>query len=278
MNIICKNANCQKPHNGSFGSGQFCSRSCANSRGPMSDEDKEFRRQWAKNNPKGWVLDRSKSGTQKGDKIANRNTKQCKAPNCSNIFETTLARNRIYCSERCRQKNSGGIRSRSYSRGKTGWYKGIYCQSTYELAYLIYCLDNNIEIIRNLESWTYYDPKREKYFKYYPDFLVNGKLVEIKGRKTYVDEIKLSSVNQPIEILYQEDLQYIFDYVQSKTGLSKSKFYYLYEDKEKYTKTCEECLQKYLTHKDNQKFCSQRYAMLANRRLRNFNIGSSSRT
>ena len=27
-------------------------------------------------------------------------------------------------------------------KGKKGWYKGFFCSSTYELAYVIFCLDH----------------------------------------------------------------------------------------------------------------------------------------
>ena len=40
-------------------------------------------------------------------------------------------------------------------RGKKGYYKNIYCSSTYELAFLIYCLDHNINISRYAGYYTY---------------------------------------------------------------------------------------------------------------------------
>ena len=44
--------------------------------------------------------------------------------------------------------NNGGYRQGS-GRGKKGWYKGFFCDSSWELAYVIYCLDHNIDIKRN---------------------------------------------------------------------------------------------------------------------------------
>jgi hypothetical protein len=69
------------------------------------------------------------------------------------------------------QKNNGGYREGS-SRGKKGWYKGYYCDSSWELAFLIYHLENNIDIQR-------YSGYREYEFngklkKYFPDFIVNN--------------------------------------------------------------------------------------------------------
>ena len=40
-------------------------------------------------------------------------------------------------------------------RGRKGYYKGFYCASTYELAYVIYCLDHNIQIERCKEYFEY---------------------------------------------------------------------------------------------------------------------------
>ena len=41
----------------------------------------------------------------------------------------------------------GGYRPGS-GRAKTGYYKGIYCGSTYELAWVIYQIDNNKDFSR----------------------------------------------------------------------------------------------------------------------------------
>lgn len=48
---ICPKCNEKHTKNGTF-----CSRSCANSRGKMSDETKEKIRTWAKNNPRGYAV------------------------------------------------------------------------------------------------------------------------------------------------------------------------------------------------------------------------------
>ena len=73
----------------------------------------------------------------------------------------------------CWKKCSGGLRKGS-SRGKHGWYKGFWCDSSYELAYLIYNLEHNIEIERNKKGFEYLY-KDEKHI-FYPDFRVDSKL------------------------------------------------------------------------------------------------------
>ena len=261
MNYICENQKCQKPHDGTFGSGRFCSKSCSKSH-PKSEETKERLRQWAKKNPKGFVADPSKSG----DTTVPRITRICKAPNCNNIFETTQSRNKIYCSPKCSRNNSGGLRQGS-GVGKSGYYKGFFLRSTYELAYLIYCLEYNIDIKPCKEVFEYIDPKTNKTRKYYPDFIINDTIIEIKGYKSEIDLIKANSVNKPYQILYKNDLNDVFNYVEIKTGLKIENLYQLYEDKEKYTKICNWCDQEYLTIKENQQFCSKRCSMLNNRQL-----------
>ena len=116
-------------------------------------------------------------------------------------------------------------------KGKKGWYKSFFCSSTYELAYVIYCLDHNIDIKRNTEYFTYeYEGKQHRY---YPDFIVNGELIEIKGYHTNLVDIKLKSVNKPIKILYYDNMKYIFDYIYEKYGYKitkwSNKLYEMYE-------------------------------------------------
>jgi hypothetical protein len=123
-------------------------------------------------------------------------------------------------SEKCKGK-TGGYRQGS-GRGKKGWYKGFFCDSSYELAYVIYCIDHGIPIVRNTEYRTYVHNGEIK--NYLPDFIVNRKLVEIKGYRTDQWEAKLNS-NPDITVLYENDLIYIFEYVKSVYGKGFIKLY-----------------------------------------------------
>lgn len=111
--------------------------------------------------------------------------------------------------------NSGGLRVGS-GRGKKGWYKGFFCDSTYELVYIIYNIDNNIDFKRCNRIYTYtgFDGKTHKY---YPDFeLIDGSLVEIKGYYSPTVDLKIASVtDRPIKVLYEKDLEYAFNWVKS---------------------------------------------------------------
>ena len=110
-------------------------------------------------------------------------------------------------------KKSGGYRLGS-GRGKKGWYNGYYCDSTYELVYVIYNLDHQIKFQRCTRKYPYIYNGVEH--NYYPDFeLFNGELVEIKGYCTEQTQEKILAVSdKKITILTKEKLKYAFDYVK----------------------------------------------------------------
>ena len=116
-------------------------------------------------------------------------------------------------------------------KGKHGYYKGIYCDSTYELAYLIYCLDHNIDIKRCDESFEY-ELNGTKHM-YHPDFIVDGTIIEIKNYYREVNDIKLNAVNKPSKILYFNDLIPCFEYVSKTYNKyykgTRNNFYELYD-------------------------------------------------
>ena len=108
----------------------------------------------------------------------------------------------------------GGLRKNS-GIGKKGWYKGIHCDSTYELVYVIYNLDHNIPFKRCTRVYEY-EYKGKKH-KYYPDFeLEDGTIIEIKGYMNGQTYAKISSVHdKSIKILQEKDLEYAFKYVKN---------------------------------------------------------------
>jgi hypothetical protein len=110
--------------------------------------------------------------------------------------------------------NVGGLRHAS-GRGKKGWYKGYFCDSTYELVYIIYNLDNKIEFFPCKRIYSYIGLDN-KIHRYYPDFeLLDGSIVEIKGYHTQTVDLKAASVtDRPIQVLYEKDLKYAFDWVK----------------------------------------------------------------
>lgn len=126
-----------------------------------------------------------------------------------------------------KSRKCGGYRQGS-GRGKKGWYKGIFCDSSYELAYLIYCLDHNIKIQRNTEKFEYIF-NNEKHL-YLPDFIVEGEFVEIKGYYTEQVKAKIEQFPFEIKVLFEKDLKPVFTYVKEKYGKD---FIKLYEKRDK---------------------------------------------
>jgi uncharacterized C2H2 Zn-finger protein len=118
---------------------------------------------------------------------------------------------------------AGGPRKGS-GRGKKGWYKGYWCDSSWELAFVIYNLDHNIEFIRNTKGFDYLF--NNKKYKYYPDFILNdGTYVEIKG---YLDEkakYKILAIPNLKLILGKNENKIYLDYVIELYGVDFVKLY-----------------------------------------------------
>lgn len=124
-----------------------------------------------------------------------------------------------------KQNKLGGYHPGS-GRGKQGWYKGYWCDSSYELAFVIYNVEHNIPFIRNKDKFEYtYENKKHKYI---PDFKLNDLYIEIKGFERPNDKFKYAACPN-LKVMYEKDLKYCFDYVINKYGKNYIK---LYENKE----------------------------------------------
>ena len=127
-------------------------------------------------------------------------------------------------SQKTKGKNIvGGFRERS-SNGKRGWYKGYYCASTYELAFLIWCLDHGKKIVRNTKSYEY-EFNGEKH-KYYPDWLIDDSfLVETKNFVTDLVLAKAAAVND-MQLIILDKFKMIpyCEYVAKKYHLKYQNF------------------------------------------------------
>lgn len=103
-------------------------------------------------------------------------------------------------------------------RGKRGYYKGFYFMSSWELAYIAYCLDHGLNIKRNLESFDYtFENKPRKYF---PDFIVNDEFVEVKGYTSKQFEAKKQQFPYNLNIIDSEKIKPILKYVIDKWGIN----------------------------------------------------------
>lgn len=255
----CEKCNCD--YEIPFGSGRFCSRKCANSRLRTTDIKAKI---------KNALLQRSKVMRENGISLKTKPPIEKICPICYTKFSVPPSKSQqIFCSQKCHFADKshdfcktavGGYRCGA-GTGKHGYYKGIWCDSTYELAYLVYCLDHNIPIKRNTDSFEYcIDGERHRY---YPDFLVNDVLIEIKGYYTETVDCKIKAVHSQqknIEILYKKDLQTVFEYIHDKYKLKTTNLFVLYDGhKPKYTYVCNNCNNKFTTECARKKtpyFCS----------------------
>ena len=72
--------------------------------------------------------------------------------------------------------------------GWSGWYHGIYFRSLLELSYMKYLRDNNISYI-NGETLSIPYVINNKSRNYYPDFIIDNKIIEIKPYKLINSDI-----------------------------------------------------------------------------------------
>lgn len=152
----------------------------------------------------------------------------------------------------------GGYRKGS-GRSKSGYYKGIYCGSTYELCWVIYHLDHNVKFTRFSGKLEYNG------IRYYPDFLLgDGKtIIETKGYESQESVDRKKAVAEyhgfTVKVLRKKDLEFAFLYVKETYGTSK--YYELYDGYEpKYKHICDCCKTEFETDRKittTTKFCSR---------------------
>lgn len=244
MNIIDKI--CPKCGNIHNKPGKFCSRSCGNSRS-WTEESKRKLSEKLKGVPQ---------PNNHGRGLKPRIEKFCLT--CNGSFFATEKNGRKYCCKECGMKspNQGGYREGS-GRAKTGYYKGIYCGSTYELAWVIYQTDNQKEFTR-FSSTLEFEGK-----KYIPDFLQDGKIIEIKGYESPESvALKTNVANKngyEVIVLRKDDLKDIFAWVKER--YSYKHLQELYDDhKPKFQYTCDFCgdlIDREFKSKTKQIFCSR---------------------
>ena len=121
-----------------------------------------------------------------------------------------------YFSDITKERKLGGYEPNSIKKHHHGNYNKIHCDSSWELAYLVYCLEHNIPIKRcNIKRKYIFEGKEKTYF---PDFIINeNQIVEIKGYYDVGAKAKQEQ-NPDILILFEKDLKEVFEYVTQKYG------------------------------------------------------------
>lgn len=204
--------------------------------------------------PTGFVIDPSKAYRRPKTVTAPRPCKVCRT-----VFLPTRGTN-VCCSTRCRRKTSGGMRLGAGAT-RSGWFRGIWCDSSYELAFAIFCLDQGMAVERNTDSWAYVDIKGDAK-RYYPDFRVNGVLHEIKGIERPNDPLKLACVSEPLVYLKGEagNAEHL-DYVCLKYKVTRATLHSLYdESRHVFQHACDFCSAPFHSLRSNSVYCSRRCA------------------
>lgn len=198
--------------------GKFCSRQCANSRS-WSEDDKLKKSNSAKKSQKVKEANKKIGQLLKGQIKVDRVEKICSV--CKEKIISRITENRKY-HKNCYLKIAGGYRMNS-GNGKWGWYKGYWCQSSYELVFVIYHLDHKIEFERNKEGFEYkYNNKK---YKFFPDFKIGKQFIEVKGYKDKKCEEKIKQFPHNLKVLFLKDMVDMFIYVESMYGKDFIKFY-----------------------------------------------------
>ena len=223
---------CGKVMTVKFGSGRFCSQPCANSH-KKSNESKIKVSETLK---KLSGQKAAKNSIKKKNQIEAYNKSPAKCVICSAdlCFEDRYRQSCQNCySELLSRRRKEKIAQDGYnlnvtvkSRYKYGWYKGIPCDSSWELAYVLYCLDRGLNIIRNTTDYFIYN-LNDEFHKFYPDFIVNGEYVEIKGRVDEVSKAKVSCIpaDVPFKIIYKSGIQKYLRYAEKTYGANFMELY-----------------------------------------------------
>lgn len=190
----------------------FCSRSCANSRS-MPKTKELFCGKCGK-----CIIIPYRSRTKLCDSCKPKNTcnscgKAQKRKSKSGLCKDCISKSESYRANLSKslKGKTGGTQPGS-GRGKSGRYKGIPSDSTWELVYIIYCLDKNKQIDRCKETFDYIQSSGRK-AKYHPDFIVNSEIVEIKGPQDKEWPNKLKAVTKPITVIGKNEIDFYIKYV-----------------------------------------------------------------
>lgn len=229
---------CGKTMTSKYGSGRFCSVQCSNAR----THSKE-------------TVDRISTGVSNSEKFKAhqnhiREQKEKDAANyyndpnfcciCNSILPFDIRHNQTCGKTECYNKllsilrteyieeNGYNLNVTVKNRYKYGTYQGISCDSSWELAFVMYNIDHEIQFKRNRTDYFEY-MYEGRLHKFYPDFILDdGTYIEIKGRKSDETEAKVSQIPSGVsfKLLYEEDLDEYFTYVREKYGVE---YYRLYD-------------------------------------------------
>lgn len=124
-----------------------------------------------------------------------------------------------------KNRKLGGYNPNSIKKHKSGLYKGYWCDSSWELAWVVFNIEHNIPFYRNTKKFDYVLDGKTK--KFIPDFIFeDGTYIEIKGYMGRVAKAKFQYFKEKIIIIESKKIKKYIDYVVDKYGVN---FIELYE-------------------------------------------------
>lgn len=241
--------NCKKPLPFEKKHNKFCSSSCSTS---CNNKIRGFHSEETKTKIREKLAGKSKP---KSKTICNVQFKHCEC--CKSLFTLRShgKHSRKTCSSVCKNEliRASAVSQKRHGGGKRGIYKGIRCDSTWELAYLIYHLDHGYEIERCTEKRKYIKNKVVR--TYTPDFKTKEGLIEIKGFMSKTADLKLK-YNPDVILIDKKNIGKYIDYVKNKYKCNKIEDLYDKKDYKIKFKNCLKCNNKFELKSKKQKYCS----------------------
>lgn len=117
--------------------------------------------------------------------------------------------------DRCNRGEFGGKNNETYKKHKHGWYNGLYCGSSWELAFVLYHLDKG-DNIKRCELKLQYE-YNGKIYNYYPDFEIGNDIYEVKGFEDFKAKAKHKQYPY-IKWINKKRMKPILKYVNKKYG------------------------------------------------------------
>ena len=106
---------------------------------------------------------------------------------------------------------------KTYGNVKRGYWNGVWYDSSWELALLVYCHDHGIELTRNSKKFAYKWYNKIEYYQ--PDFVTSdGHYIEVKGINDYKAKKKVAAFPYPIKVMTSKDMKKYLDYMNLTYG------------------------------------------------------------
>lgn len=145
-----------------------------------------------------------------------------------------LSKSRLKYIEEHPEVKIGGYREGCAKAFKWGYYNDFRCDSSWELAFIVYCLDNGVDIKRNTQGFQY--TLDNVVHLYYPDFIINNTYYEVKGKYDEVVYAKIKQFPYELVVIDGSNIDTYLVYVTEKYGNNFTETLYS-KDKPSYLNT-----------------------------------------